>query len=249
MSANRILAKLSQLHPEFLLAIVLAISVLISGCLIDPNFTTPESPKSNSDPTTITEEVPSNPPETAENGSYSAHEVRLVEQKILNQTNTRRANHGLKPLERNTSLGIVSDYYAWKMWKDDFYAHRSPEGYFHPARLNMYGIRCIDSSAENLNHGEIYDQDSPIDLGKNLVSEWMNSSSHREAILTPEFSYIGVGVFVNDSEVWAVQLFCERIELEEGSIADRRAGQEQNTFSQHAVPRSQMLYKMKPLAR
>jgi uncharacterized protein YkwD len=58
---------------------------------------------------------------------------------------------------------------------------------------------CI-SIGENLYQGRGY--------AKDIVNAWLNSPSHRENILDPEWDSIGIGIARSSNHIVVVQLFC-----------------------------------------
>ena len=64
----------------------------------------------------------------------------------------------------------------------------------------------------NLTEGQTMFQNLARDFAdaSSAVSAWMNSPSHRENILNPNYTNLGVGVAVMGQEIRATQVFVRR---------------------------------------
>lgn len=89
------------------------------------------------------------------------------------------------------------------MWNRDYRSHFLPEDPNATLTLEMYSYvePYCESSGENFVYG---------DRSGNMTSAaaldwWLNSPSHKAAILNPDYTMIGMGVSNNDI---AVQHFC-----------------------------------------
>lgn len=77
---------------------------------------------------------------------------------------------------------------------DDFFAHESPGGGSPLERIKEAGYLDGASAwgiAENIRWGADGDATPKV-----AVRRWMNSSSHREAMLNRRFRHIGIGVAI-----------------------------------------------------
>ena len=129
----------------------------------------------------------------------TADEIRT---EVLALVNTARANVGLPALVRNAALEASAQAYAEQMNRENFFGHTDPKGKTLKDRIDAVGYysggvsadcRCVKGYAlgENLARG----QRTP----EEVVRSWLESPSHREAILGADFTDLGVGV---QSGVW-----------------------------------------------
>lgn len=114
--------------------------------------------------------------------------VRFTRAAILCLLNAERAKHGLAPLRRNALLELASQRHSQDMADQDFFAHVTPGGADPGDRVRATGY-ALPWVGENLLWGAEADA-TPV----KALEGWMKSPGHRDAILTPQFTEVGVGV-------------------------------------------------------
>lgn len=116
---------------------------------------------------------------------------------ILALVNKERAAAGLDPLTYSRLLEVSAQAYATRMANENFFGHVAPDGQTLKDRISatsyydrsfLLSCKCVPGFAlgENLARGQKTPQE--------VVDAWMRSPSHRDAILNPDYSDIGVGV-------------------------------------------------------
>lgn len=124
---------------------------------------------------------------------------------VVAQTNVERTAAGLSTLRYNETLADAARRKAANMFSEDYWAHTSPSGlspwhWFSEAGYNY------THAGENL----------AKDFGSTdrMVAAWMDSPTHRENIVNPLYSEIGVavvpGTLLGQETVLVVQLFGSR---------------------------------------
>lgn len=112
--------------------------------------------------------------------------VKSVENEVLTLVNQERAKIGLKPLEMDWELQRVARTKSQDMVAKNYFSHTSPT-YGSPFdMMKQFGI-SFRTAGENIATG----QRTP----KEVMESWMNSQGHRENILKPDFTHIGVGFY------------------------------------------------------
>ena len=106
--------------------------------------------------------------------------------------NDERAAAGLHPLTVAQGLTQPSASYSARMVAESFFAHVAPDGATLTDRLEAGGYidagRRLDRRREHrLGPGR------HLDGPRSIMIAWMNSPGHRENILSPEFSEVGIG--------------------------------------------------------
>lgn len=104
---------------------------------------------------------------------------------VVALTNEERKEEGLGSLKANALLNEAAQLKADDMAAKGYYAHVSPDGTIPPYWLNKVGYR-YQMMGENL----VVDREN----SEAVVSAWMGSVSHRENLLNPQHTEIGVGV-------------------------------------------------------
>ena len=137
-------------------------------------------------------------------------EPSVIEQHILRLLNQERAGAGLEELEWDSRLAAVAKRYSNEMAGAGTVGHRL-DGQSARERIREAGYRC-SQYGENVASRQVarkygsrnggpweataYDRTQEA-MAEGLVRQWMNSTKgHREAILSPEYRSVGVGVDV-----------------------------------------------------
>ena len=102
-------------------------------------------------------------------------------QQLVNQ---ERSKAGLKPLAMDWELQRTARTKACDMSQKGYFSHTSPT-YGSPFdMMRQFGI-SYKTAGENIAQGQRTPQE--------VMKSWMNSQGHRENILKPEYTHIGVG--------------------------------------------------------
>ncbi|MBC8446215.1 MAG: LysM peptidoglycan-binding domain-containing protein [Chloroflexi bacterium] len=127
----------------------------------------------------------------------TAEEIRQVELEIIRLTNEARREHGLHELVEDPVLMDISRERAREIVSD--YSH---DGF--PSAWERHGLGNDRWHGENIGGAPALTPDA----GRSAVLVWMGSPGHRENILRPEFTRIGVGVYNPFGARWyGVQIF------------------------------------------
>lgn len=112
-------------------------------------------------------------------------EMTADEQEVLKLVNQERAKEGLSPLIATADMQKAAHIRAEELTVS--YSHLRPSG--GPGTLAMEDVDIPIGygwySAENIAYG--------YNTPEEVVNGWMNSPSHREAIMRPQAKYIGIG--------------------------------------------------------
>lgn len=148
-------------------------------------------------------------------------EQKIVDEKYLQDIasqihvliNEERTTRGLSPLTWNPIIAKASVNHSDDMANRGYFQHDSPEGYDFTWRYSQVGFTCaisqgswIYGGGENIMYMEgYYGVDT---IATQSVDGWMESSGHRENILTSYFKSEGIGVAKSDSKIYVTQNFC-----------------------------------------
>ncbi|WP_106767889.1 CAP domain-containing protein [Paenibacillus faecalis] len=121
---------------------------------------------------------PSEPANASDKSTFASQVVTLV--------NKEREKAGLKPLTVHEGLTKMAVDKAKDMNDNKYFDHNSPT-YGSPFdMMKQYGI-SYSYAGENIAMG----QRTP----EEVMNSWMNSEGHRQNILSPNFTMIGVGYY------------------------------------------------------
>lgn len=129
-----------------------------------------------------------------------------LELEVLARTNQERVARGLSPLEWDNLAAQVARAHALDMLRRGYFAHVNPEGESPADRLHKAGGVEVEVG-ENLAFYENY-PDSRIPA--EAVRGWMNSPHHRDNLLKPSYTHLGVGLVRQGNRVMVVQNFLAR---------------------------------------
>ncbi|MEI4768229.1 CAP domain-containing protein [Psychrobacillus sp. FJAT-51614] len=117
-------------------------------------------------------------------------------QQVVDLTNQERAKQGLKALQIDTKLTQSAQAKSQDMKDKNYFSHTSPT-YGSPFdQMKSFGV-TYKAAGENIAMGQR--------SAKEVVDGWMNSQGHRENILNPSYTHIGVGL--SDSGFYWTQQF------------------------------------------
>jgi uncharacterized YkwD family protein len=155
----------------------------------NPAPTPTPAPEAKPAPTPAPEK-PAKPVQTTPDASISA-----IEQAVLDLTNAERQKAGLQPLQADRNLMNSARQKSTDMASNKYFSHTSPT-YGSPFdQMKANGV-TYKSAAENIAMGQR--------TAEEVVKGWMESPGHRQNILTPEFTHIGIG-YDKNGNYWTQQ--------------------------------------------
>ncbi|MDF2679355.1 MAG: hypothetical protein K0R47_545 [Brevibacillus sp.] len=125
-------------------------------------------------------------PQPAKQADQQVEASNVVKQ-VADLVNQERAKAGLKPVELDASLNKVAQAKAVDMSNNNYFDHTSPT-YGSPFdMMKQFGVSYM-TAGENIAMGQR--------TADEVMKQWMNSEGHRQNIMNPSFTKIGVG-YVN----------------------------------------------------
>ena len=130
-----------------------------------------------------------------------------LELEVLQRTNQERVQRGLRALQWDNTAYQAAYGHAVDMLRRNFFEHVNPEGRNAAWRMRQAGVLDV-TTGENLAVFENYPD--AVLPGRSVVG-WMNSPHHRENMLQPEFTHLGVAFVRQGNKVMVVQNFIGRL--------------------------------------
>jgi uncharacterized protein YkwD len=127
--------------------------------------------------------------------------VDRAEAHMFDLINQDRVAHGLVPYRHDHHLRHIAGLRSYDMATKHYFSHESPSGKTAFSMLDASGITWY-SAAEVIAWNNAGDLESSADYAN---SQWLGSSTHRAAILSTGYNYLGVGVSVDTSnghKIW-----------------------------------------------
>lgn len=122
---------------------------------------------------------------TGESKGETAIDRSTFAEEILRLVNEERAKENLKPLE------LADDLCQWANIRAkecvELFSHTRPNG---EDGLNIISSKKYRTRGENLSLGS--------STPEQVMDQWMNSPSHRDNILFPDYTHLGVGYFYDE---------------------------------------------------
>lgn len=111
---------------------------------------------------------------------------------VVEITNQVRAEYGLAPLKQLDALTAAAVERAWEVTFN--MSHNRPDGTRCFSVLDQYGLSSPTAKGENIAMWSYTPQ--------MVVNSWMNDKAHRDAILSAEYEYIGVGCYYIENDYY-----------------------------------------------
>ncbi len=168
----------------------------------------PSSAGPSASSTSASHPVPS--AHTPRTGLGQLQHLTELEERIFEETNAERQQRGIRVLRPEEILRLIAREHSADMLTRNFFAHINPDGQTVGDRIAYGHRRLIGASGENIWRGTGVRTDSAAQMqtaARMIMDDWMNSPGHRENILRPEFSDLGVGISLDSDVVLVTQNF------------------------------------------
>lgn len=119
-----------------------------------------------------------------------AYATEMSQQSLLDATNSERTTHGKTALKINSTLSQAAQLKANDMVARNYWSHKTPDGQEPWVFFSKAGYSYL-KAGENLAYG--------FATGRDTVTGWMNSPSHRDNLLDSEFVDVGFGYANSDN--------------------------------------------------
>ena len=133
-----------------------------------------------------------------------------VEDLVFELTNQARRAKGLPPFIQDAELTQVARAFSDDMLVRRFFDHTTPDGLSFDERLADRYRHRVRLMGENIWYASGYNLAKFQQVAKEIVDDWMSSPGHRENILDPRFTHLGVGVSARNHTIRATQEFVGR---------------------------------------
>lgn len=135
-------------------------------------------------------------------GKYDADEI-----KILDLINLERERHGLSRLAADEQVADIARDYSEKMAAENFFSHYDAQGNSVLERAKAARLKRWSKIGENL-----FSVENLAKFAGFAVKSWLESPSHRENILDPDWTTTGIGIAESDGgEIFITQIFIKRL--------------------------------------
>lgn len=195
--------------------VTVCLLILISGCIIVADGSRTRSSTDTTE-TPIYDQPASTPAQPRTASPRDDVNVSKLERRIHEQVNEARVERDLQPLVYDKRLAAIGKYHSWDMAQRSYFGHKDPNGTAHLERRKRFEYVC-PHTGENIGYKRIYlpsgaftnENLSLESLAREITHGWLNSTGHRENILSPHYEAEGVGVFVTQNgTIYVTQEFC-----------------------------------------
>jgi uncharacterized protein YkwD len=133
--------------------------------------------------------------------------LEKVEELVFELTNQARLAKGLAPLSQDDELQQVARAFSNDMLVRRFFDHATPDGVDFAKRITEQYRHRVFVVGENIWFASGYDPANVQRTAKEIVEDWMTSPGHRENMLDPQYTHLGVGVSARHQSIRATQEF------------------------------------------
>ena len=135
--------------------------------------------------------TPTSIPQNAGNRNFTVEEYKNT---LFDLLNLARSQNGLPPAERTAALNTAATLHSTDMAEHDFFAHLSYDGRDFNTRLTEQGLFFTNGGETIYAGGDPYQ----------AYHIWMASEVHRNIILHPAFTAVGLGVVYAQDAIYDV---------------------------------------------
>lgn len=111
---------------------------------------------------------------------------RAAERELMELTNLYRSRHEVETLKGHAALEMIARGYSEELAKTNTFQESDFELSTYEAKLKEFNV---DYTKAGGNSAALYRD--PIEA----INGWMNSKQHRETLLEPSYTHVGIGVF------------------------------------------------------
>lgn len=140
------------------------------------------------------------------------------QQELITLTNKERAKKGLNNLKENQKLNQAAYKKGQNMFEENYWAHYSPSGKDPWGFFRAEGYKFA-YAGENLARN-FYTSDE-------VVQAWMNSPTHRDNLLNPNYQEIGIAVLEGELKGQKTILIVQEFGTPAEYIADKKSSNDQ----------------------
>jgi uncharacterized protein YkwD len=133
--------------------------------------------------------------------------LEKVEDLVFDLTNQHRRAKGLAPLSKDVELRDVARAYSNDMLVRRFFDHTTPDGVPFDDRITGQYRHRVFVVGENIWFASGYNPGNVQRLAKEIVDDWLSSPGHRENLLSPDYTHLGVGISARQHTIRATQEF------------------------------------------
>lgn len=124
--------------------------------------------------------------------------AEISKSEIISLINEKRIKHNLSPLSINANLEIAAQNKSEYLINNNYFAHNTPDGKQFSSWIKDSGYK-YSLIGENLAMN--------FNSSKSAFNAWMKSQSHRDNILDPNFTEIGIGLNQKNKQNMIVVIF------------------------------------------
>jgi len=148
---------------------------------------------------------------------FPAKDLALAERTMGKLVNVERGHSGLAPLEYDDLLAEVARAHSKDMLRRRFFSHTNPDKEGPGDRALRLHPELVARIGENIHHVMItpgFDLSEKIGLEqitREAMESLMKSPGHRANILSPGYTYTGIGYAASEEDVYITQTFAEEV--------------------------------------
>jgi uncharacterized protein YkwD len=140
-----------------------------------------------------------------------AQKNATVAQLLFQYTNEERARRNVPALKWNPTLANISNYLSADMVAHSYFGHTDSLGRDPWARAAAYGVVIAAENIAKMGLGNVAGvglvTDTPESVAQAQFKVWMGSTGHRENIISPNVTELGIGTAFDGSFYISTQIY------------------------------------------
>ena len=157
------------------------------------------------------------PSDAAQAGVTHSDELEAAILDLVNAERAKARPTPLQPLQLDTTLQTTARGHCDDMFVRNYFSHDDPDGFSMTDRIAQAHRQLIGLTGENIWMG-VDDLSDQKKTAASIVTNLMQSTSHRENILNEHYTHIGVGVAIKGRDVKATQNFANIVALTKQAV-------------------------------
>jgi hypothetical protein len=152
----------------------------------------------------------------AQENTISKTDLVQIKQKLVNLINQNRQSKGLNPVELDELAGQVGEEHCQEMLKENYFSHWNILGlkpYMRYSQAN--GTDLISENLSFAEGGPFYNtlttlEGALVEMHLHMFEEEPPNDGHRQNILYPPHTHVGIGIAFNEGKVKLAEEFIDR---------------------------------------
>ena len=147
---------------------------------------------------------------------FTEQDIKDFEKELFELTNQKRIENNVSVLDWDEELASIARGHSQDMAENDFLSHVNLNGLSANDRATNTKYECKKKNndqgyygiSENISQMGLIYQDYELDDAQRIIDNLMDSPEHKDNMLHPINSKIGIAIAINENHLYTTQNFC-----------------------------------------